>query len=384
MKLWLIIRRVLEPHFVTAMDLTKKANGFCRRGRAVLYLVAVTLQGCIALPANDPGDIVETIFDPRGDLHAVDGRAVFRGIFCAINETRGPDLPDHRACSDALRALSFEQEVVPRDFPARHKVQPISIFVVPGFGHECFSDFVGGNGVLKAYAESLGHTVNMVDVKGLASSEENAGIIRDTVMRDLKAPDGERLVMIGYSKGANDILAALALYPEVADRVDAVVSVSGAIAGSPLSLHARDWTLGLLAALPGVECEVPEDTALASLNPATRRAWLADHPLPESVAYFSIVSFPEAERVSAVLRPPFRALARHDSRNDGQVIVFDQVVPGSEVLAFVNADHWAVALPIARLHPALEFAGITRNDFPLEVLLEAILEHVDFRLGSAP
>jgi hypothetical protein len=88
--------------------------------------------------------------------------------------------------------------------------------------------------------------------------------------------------------------------------------------------------------------------------------------------------------VSAVLRPPFRALARHDSRNDGQVIVFDQVVPGSEVLAFVNADHWAVALPIARLHPALEFAGITRNDFPLEELLEAILEHVEFRLGSAP
>jgi hypothetical protein len=368
----------------TSMDLTKHASDFCRRARALIYVVVVILQGCIALPANDPGDIVESIFDPRGDLHATDGRAVFRSIFCAINETRGPDLPDHRACSDALRTLSLEQEVVPRDFPARQKVQPISILVVPGFGHECFSDFVGGDGALKAYVESLGHTVNRVDVKGLASSEENAGIIRDSVLRNPKVPDDERLVMIGYSKGANDILAALALYPEVADRVSAVVSVSGAIGGSPLSLHARDWTLGLLAALPGVDCEVPEDTALASLNPATRRAWLADHPLPETVAYFSIVSFPEAARVSAVLRPPFRALAKYDSRNDGQVIVFDQVVPGSEVLAFLNADHWAVALPIARLHPVIGFTGITRNDFPIEVLLEAILEYVDFRLGSGP
>ena len=365
-------------------DLTKETSVFYRRASAVFFILALALQGCIALPANDPGDIVETVFDPRGDLHATDGRAVFRGIFCAINETRGPDLPDHRPCSEALRTLPIEQGAVPRDSPARHEVQPLSILVVPGFGHECFSDFVGGNGLLKAHAESLGHTVNRVDVKGLASSEENAGIIRDWVLREPLAPVDERLVMIGYSKGANDILAALALYPEVADRVSAVVSVAGAIAGSPLSLHARDWSLGLLAGMPGVDCEVPEDTALAGLNPATRRAWLADHPLPESVEYFSIVSFPEAERVSAVLRPPFRALAKHDSRNDGQVIVLDQVVPGSEVLAFVNADHWAVALPIARLHKAIEFTGITRNDFPLEVLLEAILEYVNFRLGSAP
>jgi hypothetical protein len=66
------------------------------------------------------------------------------------------------------------------------------------------------------------------------------------------------------------------------------------------------------------------------------------------------------------------------------MIVFDQVVPGSEVLAFVNADHWAVALPIARLHPVIGSMGVTRNDFPLEVLLEAVLKYVDFRLGSAP
>jgi len=351
--------------------------------RASLCFGAVILQGCVALPANDPGDILETIFDPRGELHATDGRAAFRDVFCSINDTRGALLPDHRACSDALRTLPVEREIVQANTPARHDVRPMHIFVAPGFGHECFNDFVGGSGVLQDYAESLGHTVTKIDVKGLASSRENADIIRESIMQRPQLTDDERIVMIGYSKGANDILAALALYPEVVERVSAVVSVSGAIGGSPLSLHAGDWTLGLLAALPGVDCEVPEDTALTSLQPAVRRDWLEEHPLPESVAYYSIVSFPETERVSAALRPTFRALARHDSRNDGQVIVFDQVVPGSEVLAFLNADHWAVALPIARLHPTLEFAGITRNDFPLEVLLEAILEYVDLGLNDA-
>jgi hypothetical protein len=255
----------------------------------------------------------------------------------------------------------------------------MTIFVVPGLGHECFNDLLDGGGVLREYAESSGHTVHRIPVKGFANSEQNADIIRETVMQKTPFPDARPVVMLAYSKGANDVLAALALYPEVAERVSAVVSISGAIGGSPLALHARDWSLGLLVALPGVNCEVPEKTALTSLRPAVRRAWLDEHPLPTSVDYFSVVAYPEAERISTPLRPPYRALARHDSRNDGQLIVFDQVIPGSELLAFVNADHWAIALPIERRHPALEFAGIMRNDFPLEVLFDAILAYIDVR-----
>jgi hypothetical protein len=256
----------------------------------------------------------------------------------------------------------------------------MSIFMVPGLGHECFSGRVGSSGILQEHAKSLGHTFTKISVNGWGSSSENAGIIRESVMQ---SPPDQPVVMIAYSKGANDTLAALTLYPEVAARVSAVVSVSGAIAGSPLALHARDWVLDILAAMPGVDCEVPEVTAFTSLQPDIRRAWLEEHPLPRTVAYYSIASFPERDRVSTALRPTYRALARHDSHNDGQLIVSDQVVPGSELLALVNADHWAIALPIKRLHPTLEFAGITRNDFPLEVLFEAILEYVGLDLDDA-
>jgi len=352
--------------------------------RCAVLTAVIVAQGCVALPANGPEDIVETVFNPRGSLHAVDSRALFRDFFCSINDTQGTTLPDHRSCDDAIRTLPPEQPSLAAPPLVHPSARPMTILVVPGFGHECFRNFIGGNGELTAFIQSLGHMVRVVDVAGLATSDVNAAIIRDSVMEDPEIRDAGRLVMLGYSKGTIDILTALADYPEVATRARAVVSLSGAVAGSPLSLRAKDWTLGLLAALPGTDCEVPEDTALTSLNPSVRREWLQEHALPMSVAYFSIISYPDADHLSAILRPSFRTLAKYDSRNDGQMIAVDQVIPGSEVLAFLNADHWAVALPIARLHPMLGATGINRNDFPIEVLLEAIFDYVDYRVMSLP
>ena len=37
-----------------------------------------------------------------------------------------------------------------------------------------------------------------------------------------------------------------------------------------------------------------------------------------------------------------------DGRNDSQVIFYDQLIPGSTLLGYLNADHWAVAVAIAR------------------------------------
>lgn len=45
----------------------------------------------------------------------------------------------------------------------------------------------------------------------------------------------ERIALVGYSKGALDILQFLVDFPAPAAWVDAVVSVSGPITGSPLA-----------------------------------------------------------------------------------------------------------------------------------------------------
>lgn len=95
----------------------------------------------------------------------------------------------------------------------------------------------------------------------------------------------------------------------------------------------------------------------------------------------SLVALPEPDRVSAVLRPGYRRIARLDPCNDGQVVWADAIVPGGTLLGYVNADHWAVALPIVRGAPpglrSLAAAPVDRNGFPREVLLEAVVRQVE-------
>ena len=62
-------------------------------------------------------------------------------------------------------------------------------------------------------------------------------------------------------------------------------------------------------------------------------------------------------------------------------VVDDQFVPGSTLLAYLNADHWAVA-PISR---HLGVAGgllLDKADYPRAALLEALLRYVEEDLDS--
>jgi len=57
-------------------------------------------------------------------------------------------------------------------------------------------------------------------------------------------------------------------------------------------------------------------------------------------------------------------------------------VPGSALVGYVNADHWALAVPIARTHIMVS-AFVNRNDYPREALMEALLRFVEEDLASA-
>ena len=108
--------------------------------------------------------------------------------------------------------------------------------------------------------------------------------------------------------------------------------------------------------------------------------WLAQHPLPGELRYYSIVTFPDPEHISSILKTSYDKLARVDSRNDSQVIFYDQVVPGSTLLAYVDADHWALAVPVARAHPTIGALFVTQNAYPREALVETILRFVEEEL----
>ena len=66
-----------------------------------------------------------------------------------------------------------------------------------------------------------------------------------------------------------------------------------------------------------------------------------------------------------------------DSRNDSQMIFYDQMIPGSVLLGYVNADHWAVAIPINRSHPFIASHFVDKNAFPREILAEALVRFLE-------
>jgi len=101
------------------------------------------------------------------------------------------------------------------------------------------------------------------------------------------------------------------------------------------------------------------------------------------VHYYSLATFPDPERISSILKSSYRKLASIDARNDSQVIFYDQVIPGSTLVGYLNADHWAVALPIARSHEKIGSWFVTENAYPREALLEAVLRFVEEDLSGA-
>jgi hypothetical protein len=134
----------------------------------------------------------------------------------------------------------------------------------------------------------------------------------------------------------------------------------------------------LLKYLPGSDCDEGDGGAMESLRPARRNAWLENNELPGHIRYYSVVAFPEPDRISVGLKSNWRKLGRlSDARNDSQLVFHDQIIPGSTVLAFTNADHWAMAVPVARQHDFAASTYASDNDFPREVTLEALLRVIE-------
>jgi len=255
--------------------------------------------------------------------------------------------------------------------------------LVGGIGYGCIADWLTANADTRDYLRRLGYDLRTIEVDALSGSTHNARQIRDAIMAMPQETGPPRLVLMGYSKGAPDILEAIVAYPKIRERIAAVVSLAGAVGGSPAADDASESQVDLISRIPGTNCDKGDDQAVASLRTEVRRQWLAAHPLPADLRYYSAVTLPEPDNVSRLLRPAYHKIKRLDARNDGQVLYSDQIIPGGTLLAFLNADHWAVALPIDRSHPVIAAIFVNRNKYPRDALLEAVLRFVEEDLATS-
>jgi hypothetical protein len=353
-----------------------------RRGVAALVF-CVALAACATKPLVPYStDTPPLILVPASYAGVEDKRARFREIYCAVLEAHGAALPDYRPCESALTRVGTEPAGTGAPVALGQSRRHLVAAVVAGIGYDCFKPWLNAPGTVTTQLRQSGYDGFMLDVDGLSSSAHNARQIRDAIMAMPPADGPARLVLIGYSKGAPDILEAVVAYPEIRSRVAAVVSAAGAVGGSALANDAQQYQADLLRHFPGATCTSGDGGAVESLRPATRRAWLAQNPLPGEVRYYSLVAFPEPERISSILESSYAKLAQIDTRNDSQVIFYDQVVPGSALLGYVNADHWALAVPIARTHTMIGSLFVTQNAYPREALTEAVLRFVEEDLAT--
>ncbi|UCB54203.1 MAG: hypothetical protein JSW45_09625 [Thiotrichales bacterium] len=350
---------------------------------AVLVAASIIFNGCATTPLEPyTEDTPPFVLVPVSQAGVIDKRGRFREIYCSILETRGQTLPDYRPCDEALTRVGIEPKAKGEDVKLGQSKRGLVAVIVPGIGWDCFANWLDLQQSTLDHVKQFGYDEIIMKVGGLSSSSSNAAQIRDAIMAMEFADAEPNIVLIGYSKGAPDILEAVVSYPEIRQHIAAVVSAAGTIGGSPLANDATQSQLGLLKNWPDAECVDGDGGAVESLRPAIRKAWLAANPLPPEIPYYSLVTYPQPERISSVLESSYNKLSRIDARNDSQVLFYDQIIPGSTLLGFVNADHWALAVPIARTHSTIGSLFVDQNSYPREALLEAVLRFIEEDLAK--
>lgn len=347
--------------------------------RALMLMLAALLAACaprapiLRITAGPPAILL-----PAAKAGIADGRGRFREIYCAVRTDHGVKLPFDRPCdtSAALWRLPDEPPATGRAVDLGPSTAHLTVVMVPGLLAECLASKSTVFGDARANLEAQGYQTSYVQTRGRQSSETNAVIIHDAI--ELMPADAH-IILVTHSKGTVNSLTALAMYPELAGKVVALVSVAGAVNGSPLADMVPDWIAELAELMQMSECPQGQGVEAAdSLRRATRLSWLATHTWPAIVRTYSLVAMAGPDDVSAVLRPFYRMLAGTDPANDGLVVASDAIVPGSTLLGYANADHLAVAMPFTGL---LAATLMTHDDYPRAVLLEAAVRYVEKDLG---
>jgi pimeloyl-ACP methyl ester carboxylesterase len=226
------------------------------------------------------------------------------------------------------------------------------------------------------------HSV-LVNVTAFESSERNAAMIRDAV----KQSSAKRFIAVVHSKGAADLLVALATYPDDMRRVEALVTVAGAVGGSWLADDLQSVNDKLLKKMSLQTC-LPRPArsgpnGIDSMRRENRQKFLAaTNRLGRA---YSISAVSEEANTSHLLKPLWRRLLPYALEQDSHILEREAIVPWGKFLGRALGDHWAVALPFYA-NPAVSsgvLSIVDHNQYPRAGLVEAAIRIVTTDLQSA-
>lgn len=339
-----------------------------RRTILVFAACLILLAGCSRATRNTAHDLVVITTLP-GAEPVIDDRGTFSALFCSILDRTGP--AGANECAHYLWQLKPERAPTSTYFKIPDWSR-LHVLIIPGAFGECVAEFASPFHL--ELGKLPGLTFDVVTTEGRSGTARNAELIGEYFAANQFDPD-RKLVVLAYSKGVSDMLQALVDESGIATRVDALISVSGSIIGSPIADKMEDTYASWVGAKTIAGCKPGDGKVVSALTRGERVTFLIQNPLPSNIQYYSIGSYADRKNISTALKSSHRFLSRIDPRNDGQLLMTDVVLPGSTLLGFVNADHWAVTLDLAEL-PGLAGMVSNRNDYPRGVLLEAMLTYV--------
>lgn len=180
---------------------------------------------------------------------------------------------------------------------------------------------------------------SLVPIDSEASVLHGAETVRQAVLGSFPAPASHKYVLIGHSKGAVDIAAALAIYPELKDHVRVFIAIQTPFRGSPMAteLEDSDWRRKL------VEAGVPlffggDPNAFFDLSYKRRKLFLEKYPFPAEVPTISLAS--SRLEINSIMNLPAQHIwDRYGLKSDGMVVPEDAVFPGSRLIRVEDMDH---------------------------------------------
>ncbi len=297
----------------------------------------------------------------------------FSDVFCTVLARNNPDGGKWGPCENYLQRPGKDNARLP-DLKTNYR-----LLVIPGIMNTCIADIPAYAQARTELEKKYGFTSQILSVPNDAS-EDNAKLIAEHILKEMRGEDRRPFIVLGYSKGTPDLQVMLATEPEARRHVAAFINVAGASGGSPIA----DSIPGMVEKYGGhtsrATCKGDMTQGMNSLRREVRQRFLSTYPHPFVPTYSLPAILTEEKLKEGGALSTNAILTTHDRYHDGQVLKSDATIPESKYLGSALGDHLGVAL-------AFDTAKGGPQEFPRAALLEAALRFVMNDLensGQAP